>query len=261
MPAFLKNLRVTRVDLVDNGANQDHTGDGAHVLLFKRAPNSTEDDMPKPLSEMTADELRKHADDQQAAFDALQKSFDDQAETVQELTEKVTELSETPPVEPEPNEEEVLKGLPESVKELMAKRDAETEELRKRAEAAENIAKGEREARLNKEYLAKAAELPTLQGETSEIASDLRAMHENLDEEVAKRLHAHLTQLDGLVAQSALFEKMARRDDGLEKTAAMEVEELAAQAVTAGTADTMAQARADVFASRTDLAKKYREEQ
>lgn len=261
MPNFLKNLRVTRVDLVDNGANQDHTGDGAHVLLFKRAPNSTEDEMPN-LSEMTADELRKHAEDQQEAFDALQKSFDEQAEQVQSLTEKVDELTAELAVDTtEPTEEDVLKGLPDSVKELLAKRDAETEELRKRADAAEEIAKGEREARLTKEYIAKAEALPTLEGDTAQIAGDLREMHEALDEEVAKRLHGHFERLDGLVAQSALFEKMARRDDGQEKTAAHEIEELAKQAVVDGRASTMEQARADVFASRMDLAKKYREEQ
>lgn len=39
-PAILRNLRVKRVALVDNGANLDkRTGDGAHILLYKSAPS------------------------------------------------------------------------------------------------------------------------------------------------------------------------------------------------------------------------------
>ena len=38
MPTYLKNVRLTRVDLVDAGANYDpETEDGAHVMLAKRA--------------------------------------------------------------------------------------------------------------------------------------------------------------------------------------------------------------------------------
>jgi hypothetical protein len=34
----LHNLKVTRIDLVDRGANFDtRTGEGAHVMIFKRA--------------------------------------------------------------------------------------------------------------------------------------------------------------------------------------------------------------------------------
>ena len=37
MPSKLKNLRIDRVDLVERGASMDkRTGEGAHVLLFKR---------------------------------------------------------------------------------------------------------------------------------------------------------------------------------------------------------------------------------
>ncbi len=39
MATRLVNLRVSRIDLVTEGASQDPTGEtGAHVLLFKRAP-------------------------------------------------------------------------------------------------------------------------------------------------------------------------------------------------------------------------------
>ena len=37
MATRLKNLRLDRIDLVDRGASQDEHGEGAHVILFKRA--------------------------------------------------------------------------------------------------------------------------------------------------------------------------------------------------------------------------------
>jgi hypothetical protein len=44
MATKLNNLRITRVDLVDRGANFDkNTGQGAHVVICKRA-----DDEEKP---------------------------------------------------------------------------------------------------------------------------------------------------------------------------------------------------------------------
>ena len=43
MATKLKGLLVDRVDLVDFGANYDkRTGDGAHIMLFKRAPQSAD---------------------------------------------------------------------------------------------------------------------------------------------------------------------------------------------------------------------------
>lgn len=51
----LTNLIVKRIDLVDLGANLDReTGDGAHVVLWKRAEGSMADDNKE---KMTDDEL------------------------------------------------------------------------------------------------------------------------------------------------------------------------------------------------------------
>jgi hypothetical protein len=50
MPSRLKGLKVVRVDLVDRGASYDPlTGEGAHVVLYKRAPQrsaKSTDDVP-----------------------------------------------------------------------------------------------------------------------------------------------------------------------------------------------------------------------
>ena len=43
MASKLKNLRLDRIDLVDKGASQDKHGEGAHVVLFKRADVSKAD--------------------------------------------------------------------------------------------------------------------------------------------------------------------------------------------------------------------------
>lgn len=49
-PAALRNLKITRVALVDAGANFDKkTGDGAHIMLFKSAPSVADVHVDVPL--------------------------------------------------------------------------------------------------------------------------------------------------------------------------------------------------------------------
>lgn len=49
-PASLRNLKITRVALVDAGANFDKkTGDGAHIMLFKSAPSVADVHVAVPL--------------------------------------------------------------------------------------------------------------------------------------------------------------------------------------------------------------------
>lgn len=57
MPTKLKNLVVERIDLCDFGANIDNrTGDGAHILLYKRAP---EKELIMPIQ---VRDVQKHGD-------------------------------------------------------------------------------------------------------------------------------------------------------------------------------------------------------
>lgn len=61
MSTLLKNLKITRVDLVDIGANLDPvTGDGAHVVLWKRAegaPLMPDQPTTDPTATLSDDEL------------------------------------------------------------------------------------------------------------------------------------------------------------------------------------------------------------
>jgi hypothetical protein len=58
---MLKNLKIRRVDLVDHGANFDpETGDGAHVLLYKRAGGIAEHRM-KQIEDTTWNEVLRVA--------------------------------------------------------------------------------------------------------------------------------------------------------------------------------------------------------
>lgn len=64
MPTRLRQLRITRSDLVDKGAAYDpETGEGAHVLLYKRA--DAVDDEELGLSKMTVET----ADDDEEVYD------------------------------------------------------------------------------------------------------------------------------------------------------------------------------------------------
>lgn len=90
----LSNLRVTKVDLVDFGASYDaKTGDGAHVLLYKRAdlakdqPCATDvhTDTPQKKKKKQLDAMSKAVD----AADALIAKYGDVAEVAVALKPKV----------------------------------------------------------------------------------------------------------------------------------------------------------------------------
>jgi hypothetical protein len=71
MATRLKGLTVDRVDLVDIGANLDRrTGDGAHIMLYKRAPQEA----PAPIAETPMQRLIAKAKSLQASADLIAKT-------------------------------------------------------------------------------------------------------------------------------------------------------------------------------------------
>jgi hypothetical protein len=78
MPHRLKRLRITRADLVDRGANYDPTsGEGAHVVLFKRDPG-LQDHPPEAPEPETPDEppAEPSPDDEDEADESDQEHQD-----------------------------------------------------------------------------------------------------------------------------------------------------------------------------------------
>lgn len=87
MPTKLKGLRITRVDLVDKGANFDpSTGEGSHVLLAKRAqpgrpalgePPVEEGDGPEDAADGSGGRLRKWFEDMRSKVRKAMDTFQD----------------------------------------------------------------------------------------------------------------------------------------------------------------------------------------
>lgn len=266
MPTMLMGLRINRVDLVDKGANQDGTGDGAHVLLFKRATPSVEGNMK--LTDMTPEQLLKHAEDQATKIDeqatsitALETGKTDLDTKVADLTKSVEKLTKAAgKAAGDDPDEEILKGLPDNVRKLLDKKDEAITKAQGEAEEASKIAKAERETRLTKEYIVKADGLKAVIGKPADIAKQLRAIDEGLDEEIAKAVQDTISSLNDLVEKSELFKTLSRREDADEGSAVAEVAKRAKQKVEKGLAPTIEQARAAVFDEDPKLAVRMREE-
>ena len=82
--------------------------------------------------------------------------------------------------------------------------------LTKRAEDAENIAKAERDSRVLKEYIAKAADLASLPIEAAEFGGVLKALAEKAPDEFAKLMPV-LTSANEIAKKGALFAEYGTR--------------------------------------------------
>lgn len=127
---------------------------------------------------------------------ALQKQLED--------LQKSKEGQNTAPTTP--TEDPVLKGLPPQVQALIA-------DLQKRAQTAEEIAKAEKEARITKEYVAKAAQFTHLGINAEELGPVLKSLAEVNPEGYAK-LEATLKAANTAIEKSALFQEVGKSGSG-----------------------------------------------
>lgn len=123
MPTRLTSLQITRIALVPKGANEL-----AHVLLYKHATPTEEEDMAETIA--------------QADHDAVVAKLTEAETQIATLTEQVKKLTPTDP-------EDIWKGVNPALKKLY---EAQQERTR-RAEEAIALEKAEREKIL---YIAKA---------------------------------------------------------------------------------------------------------
>lgn len=168
MPQILKDMTIEEISLVDDGANED-----ARVVIVKAksgqtgqaAPGGFDPSNPDAADmaaasikefEMDIETLSKALDDAEAKLAALEKrasdaeaSLKDAEEVIKSKDDQITEITKA--ANP-PSDDEVMKGLPESI--------------RKRLEDAEAVAKAAQEevvkakaAQEASEYIAKAKSL------------------------------------------------------------------------------------------------------
>lgn len=266
----LRNLKVSRVALVDKGANHDlDTGEGAHVVLYKSddsTPDQQEDAVPESTEQEQSfakrawswivDRLAKQVDEGVDSEEETQKNLDEFAvwlddnspesqaasqlhkmgepqedvpmsvpekventelpEEVQEAIQSATQKAEEATARAEAAEAALAQAATEEPEE---KEDAlevakahldpavrkHIDSLEERTQAAENIAKAERENRLEREYFAKAEDLPAVPGQRTQVAEMLRAVDERLDTETAEKVRSTLKSMNATIASGHLL--------------------------------------------------------
>lgn len=146
-------------------------------------------------------------------------------------------------------EEEISKSLlakaDPAVRALIEKQNAE---LKKQAD----IAKAEREARLEAVFISKAEELPHFPGDSKGKAALLRSIADSLDPEQAEEVEKALRAMNAKIEQGSLFKSIGT--GGAETTISKTVEAKAEELRKADPSLTIEQARVKVYESDAEIA-------
>lgn len=210
----LRDMEIDEVSVVDKGAASD-----ALIAIAKRATQEVE--MPNYTYE----------DGSPVDVDALEEGaivFDEEGNAFEYVIEDEGAKVEEPEVEPvgkaafsgsftEEIREELSKAFSgqqsnDAVKVLFGKAAAEIDSLRKRAEAAENIAKSERDQRLTEAYISKAASY-NLPGDPNELGPVLFRMAEAMSDDDCRVINKALTAAGATIFQEIGYVGGGDNDD------------------------------------------------
>jgi len=126
-----------------------------------------------------------------------------------------------------------------------------------RAAAAEAIAKAERDFRLEREFVAKAAELPHVAADTDSFGAILKTVAESVDEEVFKALMDVLTTANASIESGELFAELGKSSSFDNDGPMSEINKVAAKLVDADPSLTPEQAVAKAVATDPTLYNAY----
>ena len=232
-------LKVLETSGVDHPA---HLEEGWIVMksATKEANVSEEVLMDPSLEEAYIErvvELEKALEASHAQIEQLQKAAVEVEDDEEEMDE----------------EEEIMKSLPQPVRDMLAKAADEAnyakEELRK-----------EREARRDEEFVQKAAGWSHLTVDAKDLGPALRRLTD-IDANLASQVEKALSAANAQSESAAIFDEIgrgSRPDDG---SAYAKVESMAKAAVNSGDFKTMEQAVASIVTKNPDLYAAYRAEQ
>lgn len=214
----VSDMEIDEISLVDRPANQ-------HALVTiakRRAPE--EDAVPETETyydaqgaPVVAEELQfgDHVFDADGIEYVLDELDDDDAVEEQELASAGVSKA----FNSETNDlsrsilDELAKAVTESDRnEVIAKALSQNVELSKRLEAAEELAKSERTARLSKEYISKAAEY-NVPIPAEDLGPVLMRMAETMSYEDCKVIHKALTSAGEMLFAEAGFTGQSDNDD------------------------------------------------
>jgi hypothetical protein len=208
----LFDVEVDTVGLVSEGANREH-----FFLLKSKGEDNTDSHKEDIMPEDTKD----------------QKPNVDTEELEQQIDEKVGKSvmkflrdafgsfgkgeEDTPPAEPQPEEEAIQEQL-DKIEKLQEAQDLMKQEL----EEAKEEARKEREAREKQEYLEKANTLAMgLPVEAEALADDLVAIRK-VDAELADRFEALLSAVNEQQKEAGLFEEIGTTETPTEPNSVVE---------------------------------------
>ncbi len=262
----LYDLTVDFVSLVDRAAVRDSVqqNEPARFLFYKRDTDTPEKGalMPRTLDELTA-ELAKSEEARAAAAADLEKAKTD----IDELTRQLAD-SRRDPARKADAEEIDKSELPPAVRAALDKaeadRDAAKAEVAKAQEDAKEageIAKAERDARLTREYIAKAETLTALPIKKDEFGPVLKAAAEKLTKDEFDAIDTVLKAANEQIAKGDLFKSLGANGDGPKLEGAKAT--ATAKAAELRKADpklTEAAAMQQVFKADPELAAAYQDE-
>jgi len=237
-------LKVLETSGVDHPA---HLEEGWIVMksATKEANVSEEVLMDPSLEEAYIErvvELEKALEASHAQVEKLEKAYEDMAKKDEEEDEEEMD-----------DEEDMMKSLPQPVRDMLAKAADEAnyakEELRK-----------EREARRDEEFVQKAAGWSHLTVDAKDLGPALRRLTD-IDANLASQVEKALSAANAQSESAAIFDEIgrgSRPDDG---SAYAKVESMAKAAVNNGDFKTMEQAVASIVTQNPDLYAAYRAEQ
>lgn len=127
---------------------------------------------------------------------------DDVAKLTDQI-EKIVVEEQEPSEEEKEKEAELLKSADPSVVTLVKTLEAQVEAAQAEATGAQEIAKAERNARLERDFIEKAGSFENLPGSTEELGQLLKALAEGLDEETFAKAIEVLGGADAAIAKAA----------------------------------------------------------
>lgn len=182
-------------------------------------------------------------------LEKTEKELEDAKARIEEL-EKSDEGDTT---EEEQSDDDIIKGADPAVRELLEKAQAEAAE-------AQEIAKAEREARLNREFLEKADSLPHVGGERGEVASLLKELSEKVDAESFAKVEEILRAANEQISEGELFKTAGMTGAGTTGDAYAQIESLAKNLQESDANLSFEQAFDKVLEENPNLYTRYQEE-
>ena len=183
MPYLLEDLVITRVDLVDEGANS-----AAFIELYKRKERSDKMELKDIIAKLNPEhaavvqseidnlssEVTKAKEsvaaltiERDSAKEALEKAMGDLKTANEELAKAKEELEALKANDAASNEEDIIKAMPEEARALYLK-------MKAQKEAAEEAIRKAKEAEAQATAIAKAAELKAIPIEQDKLVGILK---------------------------------------------------------------------------------------